>query len=78
MLSCAENPCQSVRDVMVCVAQQGRTRLGLFGRWTVLPVEWHYANVLLVAVAIGRGWLESDHGTGLRVTRKGRKWMRGS
>ena len=76
-MSCAENPCQSVRDVMVVVAQRGRTRWGLFGSWTLLPAEWHYANVLLVAVAIGKGWMEADGGMGLRLTRLGRKRMDG-
>jgi hypothetical protein len=66
-----------VRDVMVVVAQRGRTRLGWGGRWTLLPAEWHYKNVLLVAVAIGRGLLVSDGRDGLRMTRAGRRWMNG-
>ena len=67
-----------VRDVMVVVAQQGETRRGWWGRvWTVLPAEWHRSNVLLVAVAIGRGWLVADGRDGLRLTRKGRAWMNG-
>lgn len=72
-------PESRVRDVMVIVAQRGATRKAWwFGPvWTVLPAEWHRKNVLLVAVAIGRGWLVADGRDGLRMTRAGRRWMNG-
>lgn len=65
----------TVRDVIVVVAQRGRTRWGFPRRWTVLPEEFHRGNALLVAVAIGRGLVESDGGTGLRLTRAGSEFL---
>jgi len=64
---------RSVRDVLVVVNQQGRTRWGLLGRWTILPEEFHRSNVLLVGVAIANGLLTHDGGLGLRLTRRGRR-----
>jgi len=65
----------SVRDILVIVAQRGRTRRGLIWTWTVLDDEFHRSNVLLVAVALAKGLLKHDGGNGLRLTRAGKRLM---
>lgn len=69
--------CNTIRDVLVIVAQQGRRRLGLRGWWTMLPDEWHRNNVGLVFLAQVKGMIRTDGKNGLMLTRKGRAWMKG-
>lgn len=66
-----------VRDVLVLIAQQYRTRWGLFGRWTLFDDAFYVRNA--DAVTYGLKWKlwVSDGGSGLRLTHAGYARMNG-